>query len=154
MGETKPWKPHVTVAAIIEQQGRFLLVKELIDGREVYNQPAGHLEPGESLPHAIVREVLEETAHPFEPESLVGIYRFESGTGQSGRTYLRFAFSGKVSKPVEQPLDKEIISAEWLNLEQISQLQAQHRSSMVLQCILDYLNKPTYPLDIFSAEFE
>lgn len=153
MTEATPWKPHVTVAAIIEQQGQFLLVKELIDGREVYNQPAGHLEAGESLQQAVVREVLEETAHPFDPESLVGIYRFEPGAGQSTKTYLRFAFSGKVGIPLEQALDSDIIDAEWLDLEQIKQLEAQHRSPMVLQCILDYLNKPAYPLDVFSAEF-
>jgi 8-oxo-dGTP pyrophosphatase MutT (NUDIX family) len=151
MPETTHWKPHVTVAAIIEQQGRFLLVKEIIEGQEVYNQPAGHLEPNETLQQAVTREVLEETAHPFEPLSLVGVYRFVPG---ADKTYLRFEFSGTVFTPLNQPLDREIVSAEWLDLEQIKQLQDQHRSPMVLQCILDYLNKPAYPLDVFSAEFE
>ena len=109
------WQPSVTVAAVIEQEGKFLLVEEMIDGRKVLNQPAGHLDPGESLVQGCVREVLEETAHRFEPTALVGIYRWYYAPAEV--TFLRFCFSGKVLRIEKQPLDREIIALHWLSLE-------------------------------------
>jgi len=138
------WKPHVTVAAVIESNQRYLLVEEHIDGNTVFNQPAGHLEQGESLLAAIQREVLEETAYKFTPEALIGTYLYE--LPDKPRSYLRFCFSGRVEEPpTNSPLDKEIIAAHWLSMEQIQQ---QHlRSPLVMQCIRDYLENPLLPLD-------
>jgi len=106
------WRPSVTVAAVIERDGKFLFVEEMIDGRRVINQPAGHLDPGESLAAACAREVLEETAHRFEPTGLVGIYRWYYEPKDV--TFLRFCFRGKVLGIENRPLDKEIIRTLWL----------------------------------------
>jgi 8-oxo-dGTP pyrophosphatase MutT (NUDIX family) len=148
----KIWKPHTTVAAVCERNGRFLLVKEQVDGRIVYNQPAGHLEPGETLLEAVVRETLEETGYRFTPQSLQGIYRFRP-EASSARTYLRFLFRGVVGERVEGELDQGIIAAEWLNYAQVESCREQHRSPMVLRCIEDYRRRPGYPLDVISQEF-
>ena len=110
------WKPHATVASLCERDGRYLLVKESIDDREVYNQPAGHLEPGESLIDAVIRETLEETRYPFTPTGLQGVYRYCSDT-EKGRTYLRFLFRGEVGDRLEGALDQGIIAAEWLSYD-------------------------------------
>lgn len=152
MADQDIWKPHVTVAAICERDGRFLLVREKINGIEVLNQPAGHLDPGETLEQAVIRETLEETSYRFVPRELSGIYRFLPEQN-SNETHLRFAFSGDTGDCLNQPLDKGIIAAEWMTLEQIQASRAQHRSPMVLQCILDYLHEPSYPLQVFSAAF-
>ena len=145
------WKPSVTVAAVIERDGKFLLVEEMIDGRKVINQPAGHLDPGESLAAACSREVLEETAHRFEPTGLVGVYRWHYAAKDV--TFLRFCFKGRVLG-VEQgrKLDKEIIGLHWLTLEQLK-ASAARRSPLVLRCVEDYLAGHNYPLDVFSKEF-
>ena len=102
------WKPSVTVAAVIERRGKFLVVQERIEGRLVLNQPAGHLDPGESLVEACRREVLEETAHAFEPTALVGIYRWYYQPKDV--TFLRFCFRRTLNATVDQPLDKEIVA--------------------------------------------
>jgi ADP-ribose pyrophosphatase YjhB (NUDIX family) len=146
------WKPHVTVAAIAEKAGRFLLVKEKVDGREVFNQPAGHVEPNESVEQAVIRETLEETSYAFKPLRLCGIYRFTPDP-HNNRTYLRFAFSGEIGEHLKQPLDTDILSAEWMTLDEIRQTRHAHRSPMVMQCVLDYLEKPSYPLQVFSSSF-
>jgi 8-oxo-dGTP pyrophosphatase MutT (NUDIX family) len=146
------WRPHVTVAAVCARDNQFLLVRERIDGRDVLNQPAGHLDPGESLQQAVIRETREETGFQFQPQKLVGIYRY-SPSLESDKTYLRFAFSGQIGLQVSQQLDKEILGVEWLTLEQLQQQQQHHRSPMVLQCVLDYLHQPSYPLQIFSSDF-
>ena len=146
------WKPRTTVAAICQRDGRFLLVREKVNGKVVYNQPAGHLDPGESLLQAVVRETLEETRYRFEPRALQGIYRFRPRT-DSDMTYIRFLFRGDVGERVDGPLDREIIAAEWLDYDEIRALQGQHRSPMVMQCIEDFLGGPGYPLDILSREF-
>ncbi len=146
------WKPHVTVAAIAERDGRFLMVRESIEGREMFNQPAGHVEPNETIEQAVIRETLEETSYPFKPKQLCGIYRFIPDYS-SNLTYLRFSFSGIVGDNLNKPLDTGIISAEWMTLDQIRQSQESHRSPMVLQCVLDYLEKPSYPLQVFSSSF-
>ena len=146
------WKPHTTVAALCERDGKFLLVKENADDRIVYNQPAGHLEPGETLLEAVVRETLEETRYRFTPQALQGIYRYRPHAS-SAQTYLRFLFRGEAGDLVEGELDQGIIAAEWLSYAQVLSCREQHRSPMVLQCIEDFRRQPGYPLDIISQEF-
>ena len=140
------WKPHVTVAAVIEQHGRYLVVEESIEGKTVYNQPAGHLEPGESLIDAVIRETREESAWRFTPEALTGIYLWDQ-PGAS-RTFLRFAFCGAHShhRP-EQSLDQGILRALWLSRDELAARAEQLRSPLVLQCIDDHAAGRRYPLD-------
>jgi len=147
------WKPpSVTVAAVIERGGRHLLVEEVFDGRRVLNQPAGHLDPGESLVAACTREVLEETAHGFTPKYLVGIYRWYYAPKDV--TYLRFCFGGELgSFDKGRTLDKEIVALHWLTPAQITDRRAEHRSQLVQKCVEDFLAGRRYPLDILSAEF-
>ena len=141
------WKPHATVAAIVEHDGRYLLVEELCSGRSVFNQPAGHLEDNESLYEAVIREVQEETTYLFQPQALVGCYRWRDS--EKNRTHLRMAFCGTVSdKNSDQTLDTGIIDTHWLSYEDISRNTAL-RSPLVLQCINDYLAGHRYPLEIF-----
>lgn len=149
------WKPSVTVAAVIERGGRFLLVEEIAEGRQVYNQPAGHWERGETLVEACAREALEETAHAFVPRELTGIYRWEyrkPGVAPgAGNSFLRFAFCGDVGElDAKRRLDKEILRAVWLTLEEIRELQPRHRSPLVMRCIEDYLAGRRYPLDLLT----
>jgi len=143
------WKPNTTVAALCERDGRYLMVRENVEGRVVYNQPAGHLEPGESLLDAVVRETLEETRHPFVPTALLGIYRYQT----SRLTFLRFLFRGEAQAPVAGELDPDILAAEWLDYEELLACREHHRTPMVLQCIEDARNHPGYPLDVLSREF-
>jgi len=145
------WKPSVTVAAVIERDGRFLFVEERIDGRLVLNQPAGHLDPGESLVAACRREVMEETAHHFEPESLVGVYRWHYAAKDV--TFLRFCFFGKAGNVEQRPLDKEIVRLHWLAPDELKKRKAEHRSPLVQQCVDDFLAGKRVPLDVFSPEF-
>ena len=145
------WKPSVTVAAVIERDGRFLLVQERISSGLVLNQPAGHLDPGETLVAACRREVMEETAHVFEPTALVGIYRWHDP--RKDFTFLRFCFRGKVGEVSSRDLDKEIVAALWLSPEEIRSRQAEHRSPLVQQCVDDFLAGREFPLDAFSPEF-
>jgi 8-oxo-dGTP pyrophosphatase MutT (NUDIX family) len=144
------WRPSVTVAAVIERDGKFLVVEEMIDGRKVINQPAGHLDPGESLAAACAREVLEETAHRFEPTGLVGVYRWHYAPKDV--TFLRFCFRGKVLGQENRPLDKEIIRLLWLTPDEIK-ASAAARSPLVLRCVEDWLAGRNYPLDVLSKEF-
>ena len=146
------WKPRTTVAAICQRDGKFLLVRESVNGDIVYNQPAGHLDPDETLLQAVVRETLEETRYRFEPSALQGIYRFKPDPA-ADKTYIRFLFRGEVGERLEGPLDDGIIAAEWLSYEQVYACRAQHRSPMVLQCIDDFRSGPGYPLDVLSREF-
>lgn len=143
------WKPHVTVAAVVEQGGRFLIVEEEADGAIVYNQPAGHLDEGESLTAAVVRETLEETGWRFTPTELVGIYRWKNPT--SGITYLRACFTGRCEHhDPERPLDTGILRALWMTRDDLRQVAAQLRSPMVLRCIDDYLAGRRHPLDLLT----
>jgi len=144
------WRPSVTVAAVIERDGRFLLVEELIDGKRVINQPAGHLDPGESLAAGCAREVLEETAHRFEPTGLVGVYRWYYEPKDV--TFLRFCFRGRLLGKEDRPLDKEIIRLHWLAPDEVK-ASAAVRSPLVVRCIEDWLAGRNYPLDLFSKEF-
>lgn len=141
------WKPHATVASVIERDGLFLMVEERIKGKAVYNQPAGHLDPDESLIEASVRETREETAWHFQPEYITGIYRWPQPETQ--RSFLRVAFTGTCSdhKP-EQALDDGIIQAVWLSRDELASQAEKLRSPMVLRCIDDYLEGKRYPLDL------
>ena len=144
------WKPNTTVAAIAEKDGRFLLVEEEISGNLVFNQPAGHLEHGESLIEAVKREVLEETAWEFEPESLVGVYLYPNPNDEN-ITYLRFCFYGHCLREHKgQPLDDGILRAVWLSADEIEQEQSRMRSPMVIKCIQDHLQGEVYPLDLLN----
>jgi len=143
------WKPSVTVAAIIERDGRFLFVEEEADGRRVLNQPAGHLDAGESLVAACAREAIEETAHRFRPEALVGIYRWRYAANDE--TFLRFAFRGRLEGVEEErALDKEIIALHWLTPQELAARAPMHRSPLVQQCVDDYLTGQHYSLDVLS----
>lgn len=138
--------PHVTVATIIEHEGRFLMVEEYRDSRLVLNQPAGHVEEDESLIQAARREVLEETAYSVELTSVVGIYLFKADNGVS---YQRSCFAGKVLQHYpERKLDEGILRTVWLSLDELRQRRDDLRSYLVLDCIEDYLNKPHYSLDL------
>ena len=140
---------HVTVAAVIERDGKFLVVEETSNGDKVFNQPAGHLEPNEDLEEAVQREVLEETGWPFTAKTLIGIYRWCNP--HDGATHIRVCFSGEVNDNaniIRGPLDVAIIDTHWLNLQELEDKNL--RSSMVLRCIRDYLAKHTYPLDLFQ----
>lgn len=144
-------RPDLTVAAIVERNGQFLLVEERIGQRLVFNQPAGHVERGEQLTTAVSREALEETAWTFEPEYLVGVYFWDQPEKQ--RTYMRFAFAGQVIEHHPQRrLDRGIERAVWLSHEQIRANGPRLRSPMVLRCIEDYVAGRRYPLE-FVREF-
>ncbi len=118
----------------------------------MFNQPAGHVEPNETVEQAVIRETLEETSYPFTPKQLCGIYRFIPDPS-SNLTYLRFSISGEVGEKLNTSLDTGILSVEWMTLDEIRQSQDVHRSPMVLQCVLDYLEKPSYPLQVFRSSF-
>lgn len=145
------WKPHTTVAAHCERDGRYLLVREEIDGAIVFNQPAGHLDPDESLLDAVVRETLEETRYLFTPTALQGIYRYSLPAGSM--TFVRFLFRGEAGERVAGELDQGIISAEWMSYTDVLDCREQHRTPMVLQCIDDAREHPGYPLDVISQRF-
>lgn len=143
------WKPNTTVAAIIEQYGKFLLVEEeTADGIRL-NQPAGHLEDGESLLEAVAREAFEETAYHFEPQQLVGVYQWRRPDKEV--TYLRFAFTGVATGPDKnRTLDDGIIRAVWMTPHEIRNCQAKHRSPQVLACIEHYLAGQRFPLSAIT----
>lgn len=149
------WSAKVTVAAVIEQAGRYLLVEEeTADGLRL-NNPAGHLDPGESLVQAVCREVLEETACPFTPSHLVGVYLARLRREHTGDdvTYLRVAFTGTVSAPLPgQALDAGIVRTLWLTREEIDASAARHRSPLVARCIADHAAGRRYPLDILVTD--
>ncbi len=139
----------VTVAAVVEREGRFLVVEEETDDGVRINQPAGHLEPGETLVDAAAREALEETAWRFTPEQLVGIYRWPHPSGRV--TYVRFAFTGSVDGPEPgRRLDQGILQALWLRPEELQARSGQHRSPLVWRCVQDYLAGRRYPLTVLT----
>jgi ADP-ribose pyrophosphatase YjhB (NUDIX family) len=145
------WKPNVTVAAVIERGGRFLLVEEDTERGRLYNQPAGHLDEGESLIHAVARETLEETAHRFEPTELLGVYQYRSTADKV--TYIRFAFTGVVtSHDPARPLDAGIVRAVWLAPEEIRAEASRHRSPLVMRCVDDYLSGKRHPLSVLHHQ--
>ncbi|MFO7305054.1 MAG: NUDIX hydrolase [Gammaproteobacteria bacterium] len=143
-------RSDLTVAAIVEREGRFLLVEERISDRLVLNQPAGHVERGETIVQAVVRETLEETAWAFVPEALVGIYFWEQP--ERNRSFLRFAICGTVTEHYAQRrLDRGIERAVWLSREEIAMRAARLRTPMVLRCIDDYRAGRRFPLELIEG---
>ena len=135
------WKPNVTVAAVVQRDGKFLLVEEETEAGLAFNQPAGHLEEGESLIAAVVREALEETAYHFKPTHLIGVYNWKHPSKDV--TYLRFAFAGELRGfEAERKLDDGIVAARWLTLDEVKTTQARHRSPLILRCIEDLIAGP------------
>ena len=149
------WKPSVTVAAVIERDGRFLLVEEQTAQGLRLNNPAGHLDPGESPEHACTREVLEETAHAFTPTALLGIYLTRTGRPASGEdiTYLRLTFCGELgAHDALRPLDQGIVRTLWLTPAQLRETAPRHRSPMVLRSVEDYLAGVRHPLSLIHTD--
>ncbi|HFD91968.1 MAG TPA: NUDIX hydrolase [Gammaproteobacteria bacterium] len=138
------WYPHVTVAALVERDGRFLMIEESCNGKVVVNQPAGHLEEGESLEEALIRETLEETAWSVRPEAITGLYQWRNPG--NGKTYLRVCYAARCVEQHDRALDKDILRAMWLSREEILRRRQQLRSPMVLQCLDDYLAGRRIPL--------
>jgi 8-oxo-dGTP pyrophosphatase MutT (NUDIX family) len=149
-----PWKPSVTVAAVVERDGRFLLVEEHTPEGLKLNNPAGHLDPAESPQEGVVREVLEETGCVFTLQSLVGVYlgRFQRPARDEDVTYLRMAFSGTVGDRLPgRRLDYGIVRTLWMSLAELRACPERHRSSMVLQCIEDHAAGQRYPLELIAT---
>ncbi len=143
------WKPHATVAAIIERDGKFLMVQEQSNGLIVYNQPAGHLDPDESLIDAVIRETQEESAWRFHPQAITGIYRWKHP--ELNKTFLRVAFHGSCDQyQPDQSLDEGIIQAVWMTRDELLDNQSSLRSPLVLRCIDDYLAGKSYPLELLT----
>ncbi len=141
------WKPNVTVAAVVERDGHFLMVEEETEDGLRFNQPAGHLDQGESLVEAAAREALEETAHHFRPEFLVGIYQWPRPVGDI--TYLRFAFGGTLTGfDPQRRLDSGIVRAVWMSVDELRASRERHRSPLILQCCEDYLVGRRFPLEL------
>jgi 8-oxo-dGTP pyrophosphatase MutT (NUDIX family) len=139
--------PDITVAAVTQSAGRFLLVEERINKRLLFNQPAGHVEDGETLLEAVVREAREETAWRFHPQALLGVYLWKNPA--NGRRVLRFAFIGTVSDhDPAQRLDRGIVRTHWLPVQDLEQQQARLRSPLVMRCVHDYLAGQQAPLDV------
>lgn len=144
-----PHIPHLTVATIIERDQKFLMIEEEFNGLAVYNQPAGHLELGETLAEAAARESLEESGWHVDIQQLVGIYLYKSPL--NGETYHRTCFSATpIKKSSTQVLDKVIINTHWLSRDEIAQKHDQLRSPIVLQCIDDYLAGRSFTTDILT----
>lgn len=148
-GDIEVWRPHVTVATVVPHDGRFLLVEEDVRGAVVLNQPAGHLEPGESLQAAAVRETLEETGWHVGLVCLLGVQQWRS---RSGREFVRFSFAAEpLRHEVERPLDKGILRALWLPRDEVAAQAARMRSPMVLASIDDWLAGRRLPLDVIRS---
>ena len=156
---TYRWKPSVTVAGIIEKNGRSLLVEEHTPKGLMFNNPAGHLDPGESPLQACVREVLEETAYAFTPTALVGIYlsRFSKPASPDDPdediTYLRFAFTGELgAHDPARKLDTGIVWTLWMSMEEMQASHARHRSRLLIRCAQDHVRGIRFPLDIIYTD--
>ena len=147
------WKPSTTVAAVIERDGRFLLVEEHTSEGLRLNNPAGHLDPGESPEQGCIRETLEETAHTFTPTALVGVYLARFQRGENDITYLRFAYCGTVGDAdASLSLDTGIVRTLWLTADEVRQSAARHRSPLVVQCMEDYLAGRRFPLSLVTTD--
>jgi 8-oxo-dGTP pyrophosphatase MutT (NUDIX family) len=149
------WKPSVTVAAVMERGGRFLLVEEETSEGLRLNNAAGHLEPGESPAEGCVREALEETAHAFTPTHCLGVYlsRFQRASTGEDITYVRFAFCGEVGDAIAgRALDAGIVRTLWMTPDEVRASAARHRSPLVLRCMEDYLRGVRYPLDVVYTD--
>lgn len=145
------WKPNLAVAAVIEREGRFLVVEESVDGSQpVVNQPAGHLEHGETLIEGIKREVLEETAWHFDPAGVVGLYLYPKP--ETSVTYLRVCFHGSCfDHEPTRALDHGILRAAWLSRAELASMPEKLRSPMVMRCIDDYLAGKRFPLNLINS---
>lgn len=149
------WKPNVTVAAIIEKDGRYLLVEEQTRDGVRLNNPAGHLDPGESPAEGCAREALEETAHSFTPTALVGVYlsRFQRPASGEDITYLRMAFCGEIGEfQADRALDEGILRTVWMSLDEVRASADRHRSPLVLRCIEDHQAGRRYPLEMIYTD--
>jgi len=145
MRELEVLRPVITVASIVERDGRFLLVEEETRSGPKFNQPAGHLELGETLPAAAKRETLEETGWHVNMTAMVGVYRWEAS--DTGATFIRFAFAGDPERhDASRPLDVGILRAVWLTYDEMVEQQALHRSPLVLRCVDDYRAGRRWPL--------
>jgi ADP-ribose pyrophosphatase YjhB (NUDIX family) len=139
-------RPAVTVATVVEREGMFLLVRERTRRGLCLNQPAGHVERGESLVAAAARETLEESAWRVEPYALVGVYRWQAP--DTGATFIRFAFAAHPLEALERALDADIVAAQWLPYDEIVARRGEHRSPLVLRCIDDYRAARRWPVDL------
>lgn len=152
------WKPSVTVAAIIERNGRYLLIEEETPEGLKLNNPAGHLDPGESPVDGCAREALEETTHRFEPTHLIGVYlsrlqRQRPGQPMEDITYLRFAFGGELGAVVAgRSLDTGIVRTVWMTPDEVRASAARHRSPLVLRCMEDHLRGQRYDLSLVYTD--
>ena len=151
---TERWKPSVTVAGIIEKDGKYLLVEEHTPNGLMFNNPAGHLDPGESPLQGCVREVLEETAFHFTPTALVGVYlsRFlkQASADEPAQdiSYLRFAFTGELgAHEAGRAFDVGIVRTLWMSMEEMQATQAKHRSRLLLRCAQDHAAGQRFPLE-------
>ena len=144
------WTPHATVAVVVEQDGRYLLVKELSHGEVVYNQPAGHIEEGESIFDAATRETLEESGWEVKLKSIIGLYTYKAPS--NGVTYYRICFEAQAIKKVSNTLDSDILSEHWLAYDEIKSLenQGQLRSPLVKNCIDDFRANQRHPLSLIK----
>lgn len=148
--EARIWRPHVTVATVVPQDGKFLLVEETVHGKLVFNQPAGHLEPHETLAAAAVRETLEETGWDVELDCLLGIQQWTSTA--SGSQFVRFTFAASALRhDPTRPLDTGIVRALWLSRDQIAEAHARLRSPLVLNSVDDWIAGRRLPLDAIRS---
>lgn len=144
------WKPNVTVASIVELDGKFLMVEEESPVGPVLNQPAGHLDPNESMENAVIRETLEETGYRFTPEVIIGSYLWHNTDNET--TYYRSTYAGSVcNKEVSTELDEGIIRALWMSLDEIKANTDRLRSPIILESLNDYLSGVSYPLSIIKS---
>jgi 8-oxo-dGTP pyrophosphatase MutT (NUDIX family) len=151
----KRWRPSVTVAAVIERDGRFLMIEEETSEGLRINNPAGHLEPGETPAEGCAREALEETAWRFRPTHLLGMYisRFQRATTGEDITYLRFAFTGEVGLEEKgRALDYGIVRTMWMTPEELRATADRHRSPLVLRCLEDFLSGVRYPMSAVYSD--
>jgi len=149
------WKPSATVAAIIERDGRYLLVEEHTPEGLRLNNPAGHLDPGESPEQGVARETLEETAFTFTPTALVGIYlsRFQRPAAGEDITYLRFAYCGELGDfDPQRSLDTGIVRTLWMTPEEVRASADRHRSPLVMRCIEDHLAGQRHPMQLVLTD--
>lgn len=148
------WTPHVTASAVIESAGRYLLVEEHTADGLRFNNPSGHLEPGETPLDAVVREALEETARPFAPTHVVGLYmsRLQRPARREDITYLRMAFAGTAGEAVAgRSLDEGIVRTVWMTLDELRACRARHRSAMVMRCVEDHAAGQRFPLELVTV---
>ena len=148
--EGRFWQPDVTVATVVFRDGRVLVVEEEVGRRQVLNQPAGHLEPDESIVDAAVRETLEETGWTVKLAGFIGAYQWQAP--ETGRTYLRLAFAADpVAHDPRRPLDTGILRALWLTPTELHERRSQHRSPLVWRAVADALSGRRLPLEAVSA---